>query len=86
MALNLQALETHQLDAGAPIESAAPISPEDWGCSDGEGMQQETDLARFGRVPALPLTLLTQRTGATTADAGSIDQAQIPVGFWTPFL
>lgn len=45
MKLYLQALGTHQLDADAPIECATPIAPEDWGCADGEGMQQETDLA-----------------------------------------
>lgn len=55
--LNLQALGAHQLDADPPIESAAPVSPEDWGGSDGQGMEQETDLARLCGVTALPLTL-----------------------------
>jgi hypothetical protein len=44
-------------------------------------MQQHTDLARFGRRGAVPLTLLAQRTGTTTADASSIHHAQAPVGF-----
>ncbi|EFH80901.1 hypothetical protein [Ktedonobacter racemifer] len=35
MKLYLQVLGTHQLDAGAPIEFAIPIAPENWGRSDG---------------------------------------------------
>ena len=57
MTFHLQALGTYQLDAGASIEAATPVSPEERGSADGQGMQQETDLARFGRVLALPLTL-----------------------------
>jgi hypothetical protein len=86
MKLYLQALGTHQLDAGAPIECATPIAPKNWGRSDGEGMEQETDLAWLRGVAALPLTLFTQRTGTATADAGPIHKAQTPVDFPPPLL
>ena len=86
MGFHLQALVTPHLDAGSAIEPPTPIAPEDRRCPDGQGMEQETDLARFGRVAAFPLTLPTQRTGTATADAGSLDQADTPVRFWTPLL
>ena len=86
MELNLLALGAYQLNAGSPIEPATPISPEEWFSPDGQGMEHETDLARLCGVTPFPLTLLTQRAGTTIADTGSIDQAQTPIGFWTPFL
>jgi hypothetical protein len=49
-------------------------------------MQQNTDLARFCGGRAIPLTLLAQGTGPTTANAGSIDDAQTAVGFSTLFM
>ena len=60
---------------------ATPVLPEERRSTDRERMQQDADLARLLRSAALPLTLLAQRTGTTTADAGSVDDAQAPVGF-----
>jgi hypothetical protein len=44
-------------------------------------MQQHAHLARLGRCAAIPLTLLAQRTGTTTANAGAIHDAQAAIGF-----
>src|SRR5437868_2137029 len=44
-------------------------------------MQQHTDLARLCRRTAIPLTLLAQRTGTTTVNAGNIHHAQAAIGF-----
>src|SRR5947209_18320506 len=82
----LDALVSHEFQTSAPVLSAAPIAPEQRGRTNLERMQQPTDLARFGRRRAIPLTLLAQRTGTTTADAGRIDHAQTAIGFLTPHL
>ncbi len=78
---HLQALVAHELQAGTPICSAAPIAPEERGRTHLERMQQHAHLARLRRRAAIPLTLLAQPTGTTTADAGAIHHAQAPVGF-----
>src|SRR5579884_1755574 len=44
-------------------------------------MQQHTDLARLCRRTAIPLTLLAQRTGTTTVNAGTIHHTQAAIGF-----
>jgi hypothetical protein len=49
-------------------------------------MQQHADLAWFCCGVALPLTLLTQRTGTTTANAGSIHHAQAAIDFSALFM
>jgi hypothetical protein len=77
---HLDALESHQLLTGAPVLSAAPVTPEQRGRADDERMQQHTHPARLRGSTAIPLTLLTQGTGTTTADAGGIDHAQTPIG------
>ena len=82
----LDALVSHEFQTSAPVLSAAPIAPEQRGRTNLERMQQHTDLARFGRRRAIPLTLLAQGTGTTTADAGRIDHAQTPIGFLAPFV
>src|SRR5260370_35680105 len=51
-----------------------------------EGMQQHAHLARLGGGWALPLTLLAQRTGSATAEAGRIDHTQAPIGFSAPLV
>src|SRR5690242_1959336 len=66
--------------------SPAPIVPEKWSRPNLERMQQDARLPRFRRGSAIPLTLLTQWTGATTVDAGCIDDAQAPIGFSTLLL
>jgi len=44
-------------------------------------MQQHAHLARLGGGAALPLTLFALWTGAATADAGSIHDAQASISF-----
>src|SRR5579863_168700 len=78
---HLNALVAHELHAGTPMDSAAPIAPEERGSAHLERVQQHADLARLGSGTAIPLTLLTQLTGTAAADAGSIDHTQTPVGF-----
>ena len=65
---------------------AGPISPEQWCGADAKRMQQHADLAWFRGVAALPLALLPFRTGTTTADAGSVHDAQAPVSFSAVFM
>src|SRR5258708_17075913 len=67
------------MDAGPPMSSPAPISPEERGRTNLERMQQHAHLARLCCLPAIPLTLLAQRTGATTANAGRIHHAQTAI-------
>lgn len=57
---DLDLLITHQLHTGSPMLSAAPVMPEERRCCDREGMQQDTDLARFCCGVAIPLALLAQ--------------------------
>src|SRR5260370_25039938 len=66
--------------------SPAPVPPKEWSDRHGKGLQQDTDLARLGRGVALPLTLLTQRTRAATANAGRIHHTQAAINFSTPLL
>ena len=77
---HLQALVAHELHAGPPVCSAAPIAPEQRGSTHLKRMQQHAHLTRLGRRAAIPLTLLTQRTGPTTVNAGAIHHAQAAVG------
>lgn len=69
-----------------PMNPATPVSPEEWLLPDAEGMQKHADLARLGCGGTLPLALLAQRTGTTTADAGSIDHPQASIGFSAVFM
>ena len=49
-------------------------------------MQKHTHLARLSGRAAIPLTLVAQGTGTTTADAGRIDHAQASIGFLAPLV
>src|ERR1700675_3098966 len=84
--LYFHALLSKQMPAHSSMESPTPILPEERSRTDGEGMQEHTHLARLCGGAALPLTLFAQGTGATTADAGRIHDAQDPVGFLAPLL
>ena len=77
---------SHQLHAGTPMFSAAPISPEQGCGTHPQRMQQHTHLARLGGGVALPLTLFAQWARAAVANAGGIDHAQTAIGFLTPLL
>jgi hypothetical protein len=84
--LDCDALMAHQLDAGPPVDPTTPVPPEKRRIPNGQGMQQDADLARLLGDAALPLTLLAQRTRAAIADAGRIDHTQTAIGFSTPLL
>ena len=49
-------------------------------------MEQHAHLPRFLRGISLPLTRLSQRAGATTADAGRIHYPEASIGFSTLFV
>jgi hypothetical protein len=55
---HLDALVSHELYTGAPMLSAAPISPEERLTANHERMQEHTHLARLCRSVAVPLTLI----------------------------
>ena len=83
---HFKALVPHELDTGTPVDSAAPISPEQRCGADMKWMQQHTHLARLcGRAP-IPLALLAQRARAAVANAGRIHQAQTAIPLATPLL
>jgi len=44
-------------------------------------MQKNADLAGLARLAAIPLTLLTKRTGTATVNAGSVHDTQASIGF-----
>jgi hypothetical protein len=71
---------------GTPVDSAAPIAPEQRGRTHPLRMQQHTHLARLARFVSLPLTLLAQWTGVAVANAGRVHQAQAAVSFPTLLL
>jgi hypothetical protein len=56
--LHFHALVTKQLHARSSMPSSTPITPEERSRTHGQGMQQHTDLARFGSGVTIPLTLL----------------------------
>ena len=70
--MQLHALVAKQVDAGTSMNPSTPVTPSERFSPDHEGMQQYTNLARLFGGTALPLTLFTQRTGTTTANAGPI--------------
>ena len=82
----LDALVAHELQTGASVFSATPILPKKRLLPDCERMQKETDLARLRGLAAIPLALLAQRTGTTTANTGRIDHTQAPIGLATPLM
>jgi hypothetical protein len=84
--LDHNTLLAYQLDARPPVESTAPVIPEQGSRTDDEWMQQHAHLAGLGGSAAIPLTLLAQRTRTATADAGGIHQAQAPVGLSASFV
>jgi hypothetical protein len=83
---HLDTLVSHELHAGMPMFFPAPISPEERGRTNLERMQQHAHLTRLCRRSAIPLTLLPQRAGTTTANAGTIHHAQTAIGFSAVFM
>ena len=83
---DLDALVSHELHAGTPVLSAAPISPEHRCGTYPQRMQKHAHLTRLRSRVAIPLTLLAQRTRAAVANAGRIHHAQTSIGLATPLL
>jgi hypothetical protein len=69
---DLHLLLAEQAHAGSTMLSATPILPEQGSRPHLERMEQDTDLAWLLGGTALPLTLLAEGAGTTTADTGSI--------------
>jgi hypothetical protein len=84
--LDFHPLVVKQLDASTPMNPSTPVTPEDWSRTDRHWVQQNTHLARLCCRAAIPLALLAQRTGTTTADAGSIHDTQSSIGFSALFM
>jgi hypothetical protein len=83
---HLDMLVSHESHAGASMDPATPILPEERPMSNHERMEQPTSLARlFGGVP-IPLALLTQLTRTTAANTGGIHQPQAPISLLPTLL
>jgi hypothetical protein len=72
---HLDALVSRELHAGTPVDSAAPVAPEQWGRTPLARMQEDADLARLRGGAAIPLTLFAQRAGTAVANTGRIHHA-----------
>src|SRR5215471_13828189 len=67
------------------MDPPAPIPPEEGIRAGDEWMQQDTYPAGFTGSSAMPLTLLSQWTGAALADASGINQPQTAISLTTLF-
>ena len=78
--LDGDALMAQQLDARPSLLPTTPVpqQPQRSRPND-ERMQKHTHLAGLGGRTAIPLTLLAQRAGTTTANAGRIHHAQASI-------
>src|SRR5258707_4844084 len=84
--LHLHTLVTQQMDARPPMKPPAPISPEHRSRTNGQRMQEETDLARFRDSVALPLALLAQWAKPATSVGCSLLHAPAAVSVSTSVL
>ena len=84
--LHLDALLAQELYARTSVVPTAPVTPEQGCRTDDERMQEHAHLARLRSSAAIPLTLVAQGTGTTTANAGRVDHAQASIGFLAPFV
>lgn len=84
--LDLNALMAHELDACPSVRPTTPVTPEKRFRPNHQWMQQDTHLARLFSGTPIPLALLTQRAGTTTADARCIHHAEVPIGLSTMLL
>ncbi len=74
-------LIAHEPHACSSMLSSTPVTPAERGWTNCKRVQQDADLARLCGGAAIPLTLLTERTGAATKDASSVHHTQAAVGF-----
>jgi hypothetical protein len=77
---------SHKLLAGPSMLSPIPVMPEEGRATNEERVEQHAHLTRFGSCFTIPLTLLAQRAGAATMDAGGIHHTQAAIGFLAPLI
>ena len=75
-----------QTQAGSPLVSPVPVSPQERSRSHRKRMKQDAHLARFGRCAPTPLTLLPQQTRPAVTNAGGIDDPQTAIAFSTVLM
>src|SRR5260370_8786904 len=75
-----------QLDARPSVLPTTPVPPEQRLRPNDERMQKHTHLAGLGGRTAIPLTLLAQRAGTTTAHAGRIHHAHASISLSAPLM
>ena len=84
--LHLHLRLPEQLLARTSMVPTTPVSPKQGRRPNDEGRQEHTHPTRLGGGFAMPLTLLAQKTGTATADAGRIHDAQASVSLGAPLL
>jgi hypothetical protein len=77
--MHLHTLVAKQVDAGTSMNPSTPVTPSERFSPDHERMQEHTHLARLFGGAAVPLALLAQWAGTTSAHAGSIHNTQTAI-------
>jgi hypothetical protein len=83
--LDLHLLVNEQLPASPAMGSPTPVSPEQGSGPNRERMEQHAHPTWLLRVPAMPLTLLSQETASTLADASRIHETQAAISLTALF-
>jgi hypothetical protein len=78
---NVHTLGTHQLQTGASVFSATPISPEEWREANRERMEQQANPPWLDRGLPMPLTLGAAYAAAAIADSGTVEDTQAAIRF-----
>src|SRR6266702_58375 len=84
--LNIHPLMVQQIHAGSLMVRSASILPKNRLWSNNERMQEDSSLARLRGGAAIPLALLTQRTGTAAVKTGCVHHAQTAVSFSTMLM
>ena len=71
----------HELHAGTPVLSAAPVPPEQRCGTHRERVQQNTDPTGLRGGFPMPLARLSQRAAATIENSGTVEDAQTAISF-----
>src|SRR6266849_2507803 len=82
---DLNPLVAQQAHAGSAMLPATPILPEQGSRPNRVRMQEQADPARLRRGVTMPLTLLSQGTRSTLADASRVDQTQAAISLTALF-
>ncbi len=78
--MHVNPLTAQELHAYPSMLPATPVTPEQGSRPNFEGVQQHAHLARLCSGTAIPLALLAQWTGTTTANARCIHHPQASIG------